>query len=81
MTGYEYVGWTGIAAPAATPPAVLERLNREINRIATVDEGRRCFAQTGAEAGEQSMAEFAAFIRAEHAKFGRLIREAGLRVE
>ncbi|MFO1326084.1 MAG: tripartite tricarboxylate transporter substrate binding protein [Rubrivivax sp.] len=81
VPGYEYIGWTGIAAPAATPPALVERLNREINRIATSEEGRRFFAQAGADAGEQSPAEFAAFIGAEHAKFGRLIRETGLRAE
>ncbi len=81
VPGYEYIGWTGVAVPAATPSAVVERLNREINRIATGDEGRRFFAQAGADAGEQSPAEFAAFIRAEHAKFGRLIREIGLRAE
>jgi tripartite-type tricarboxylate transporter receptor subunit TctC len=79
--GYEYIGWTGIAAPAATPPAIVERLHREITRIATSDEGRRFFAQAGADAGELTPAEFAAFVRAEHAKFGRLIREAGLKAE
>jgi tripartite-type tricarboxylate transporter receptor subunit TctC len=77
----EYIGWTGIAAPAATPPAVIDRLNREITRIATSDEGRRFFAQAGADAGELSPAEFSAFVRTEHAKFGRLIRDAGLKAE
>lgn len=81
VSGYEYIGWTGIAAPAATPLAVVERLNREINRIASSDEGRRFFAQSGAEAGELTPTEFAAFVRAEHANFGRLIRETGLRAE
>jgi tripartite-type tricarboxylate transporter receptor subunit TctC len=81
VPGYEYIGWTGITAPAATPPTVVEQLNREINRIATSEEGRRFFAQAGAEAGELSPTEFAAFIRVEHAKFGRLIRETGLRAE
>ncbi len=81
VPGYEYIGWTGVAVPAATSSAVVERLNREINRIATADEGRRFFAQAGGEAGELTAAEFAAFIRAEHAKFGRLIRESGVRAE
>lgn len=81
VPGYEYISWTGIAAPAGTPSGVVDRLNREINRIATGDEGRRFFSQEGSEAGELSPAEFGAFIRAEHAKFGRLIREAGLRAE
>lgn len=81
VPGYEYIGWTGIAAPAATPQPVVERLNLEINRVATTDEGRRFFAQAGADAGELTPAEFAGFIRAEHARFGRLIRDAGLKAE
>ena len=81
VAGYEYIGWTGIAAPAATPRAVVDRLNMEINRIASSEEGRRFFAQAGADAGEMTPVEFAAFVRSEHAKFGRLIREAGLKAE
>lgn len=81
VPGYEYIGWTGIAAPAGTPAALVERLNREINRLATSDEGRRWFQGTGADAGEQSPAEFAAFVQAEYAKLGALVRAAGLRAE
>jgi tripartite-type tricarboxylate transporter receptor subunit TctC len=81
VPGYEYIGWTGVSAPAGTPIAVVERLNLEINRIATSDEGRRWFQGTGADAGEQTPAEFAAFVRAEHAKMGALVRAAGLRAE
>lgn len=81
VPGYEYVGWTGVSAPAGTPAPVVERLNVEINRAATSDEGRQFFARAGAEAGELSPADFAGFVRAEHARFGRLIREAGLKAE
>ena len=81
VAGYEYIGWTGVAAPAGTPAALVERLNREINRIAGSDEGRRWFQGIGAEAGEQSPAEFAAFVQAEHAKLGALVQAAGLRAE
>jgi tripartite-type tricarboxylate transporter receptor subunit TctC len=81
VPGYEYIGWTGVVAPAATPGAIVERLNAEINRIATGDEGRRWFQGTGADSGEQTPAEFGTFLRAEHAKFGELVRSAGLRAE
>jgi tripartite-type tricarboxylate transporter receptor subunit TctC len=81
VPGYEYIGWTGVVAPAATPGAIVDRLNAEINRIAASEEGRRWFQTTGADAGEQTPAEFAAFLRAEHAKLGELVRSAGLRAE
>lgn len=79
--GYEYIGWTGLAAPADTPAPVVERLNREIGRIAGSDEGRLWFRSTGAEAGLLSPAEFGAFVQAEHARLGQLVRVAGLRAE
>jgi tripartite-type tricarboxylate transporter receptor subunit TctC len=81
VPGYDYIGWTGVAAPAATPRAVVDRLNLEINRIATGGEGRRWFEGFAAEAGEQSPDEFGAFIRTEHGRWGALIRHAGLRAE
>jgi tripartite-type tricarboxylate transporter receptor subunit TctC len=81
VPGYDYIGWTGVAAPVATPKAVVERVNRAINQIAAGAEGRQWFETLGAEAGEQSPEEFGAFIRAEHARWGKLIREAGLRAE
>ncbi len=81
VPGYEYIGWTGVVAPAATPGAVIDRLNLEINRIAASDEGRRWFQGTGADAGEQTPGEFTGFIRSEYAKLGELVRAAGLRAE
>jgi tripartite-type tricarboxylate transporter receptor subunit TctC len=81
LPGYEYTGWTGIAAPAATPRPIVERLHAEIARIAASDEGRRWFEAAGAEPGIQSPEDFAAFIRAEHDKWGKVVREAGLRAE
>jgi tripartite-type tricarboxylate transporter receptor subunit TctC len=81
VPGYDYIGWTGVAAPAATPKAVVERLNRTINAIAADAQGRQWFETFAAEAGEESPDEFGAFIRAEHTRWGKLIRDAGLRAE
>jgi tripartite-type tricarboxylate transporter receptor subunit TctC len=81
VAGYEYSGWTGIAAPAATPRPIVARLQSEIAKIALTDEARAWFAQSGAEPGVQSPQEFAEFIQLEHARLGKLIRDAGLRAE
>lgn len=81
VAGYEFTGWTGIAAPAATPRPVVDRLHAEIARIAATDEARQWFERSGAEAGIQSPQAFADFIRLEHARLGKLIRDAGLRAE
>lgn len=81
VPGYEYVGWTGVAAPAATPRAMIDRLHAEIAKIAATDEARNWFASYGAEPGVQSPQDFAEFIRADHTRLGKLIRDAGLRAE
>jgi tripartite-type tricarboxylate transporter receptor subunit TctC len=81
LPGYEYSGWTGLAAPSATPRAIVERLQAEIAKIAATDEARQWFERSGAEPGIQSPQEFADFIRLEHTRLGKLIREAGLRAE
>lgn len=81
VPGYEFIGWTGLAAPAGTPKPIVERLHAEIARIAATEEARAWFAAAAAEPAIQSPEAFAAFIRAEHARLGTLIREAGIKVE
>lgn len=81
VPGYAYEGWTGYAAPAGTPAAILERLSGEIAKIAATAEAREWFASVGAEAGTMSPQAFTEFVRHEHAQFGKLIREAGLRAD
>jgi tripartite-type tricarboxylate transporter receptor subunit TctC len=81
LAGYEFSGWTGLAAPAATPRAIVDRLYEEIARIAAADDARQWFERSGSDAGIQSPAAFAEFIRLEHTRLGKLIRDAGLRAE
>ncbi len=81
VAGYEYRGWTGVAAPAGTPPAIVARLHEAIARLLGSAEGREWLAANAFEGPFESPAELAAFIRAEHAKWGAIIRENGIRLE
>ena len=81
VRGYAYEGWTGYAAPAGTPAAIVDRLSNELAKIAATAEAREWFASVGAEAGTMSPQAFSEFVRHEHAQFGKLIREAGLRAD
>jgi tripartite-type tricarboxylate transporter receptor subunit TctC len=81
LPGFEYIGWLGIAAPAGTPMPILERLQREIAVILRTDEAREYFASHGREAVASTPLAFAAFIRAEHAKWGQVIRESNIKAE
>jgi tripartite-type tricarboxylate transporter receptor subunit TctC len=81
LPSYEFTGWTGFAAPAATPRAIVDRLQAEIAKIAATDEARQWFERSGADPGILSPQEFAAFIQDEHTRLGKLIRDAGVRAE
>src|SRR5262249_33936884 len=81
LPGYEYAGWVGIAAPAGAPPEVVERLHREIVRILETQEARAWFGSYGLEPGGESLSAFSKLIRAEYAKWGQLIRDAGLKAD
>jgi tripartite-type tricarboxylate transporter receptor subunit TctC len=81
VTGYEFQGWVGIAAPAATPKPIIARLYREISTILATAEARAWFSEFGAVPGADPPEAFVAAIRAEHAKWGNVIREGGIKLE
>jgi len=81
VPGYEYLGWVGVAAPAATPRAIVDRLAREIGAVLDSDEAREWFASYGLEPGGGTPEELAAQIRTEHATWGRFVRDAGLKAD
>jgi tripartite-type tricarboxylate transporter receptor subunit TctC len=81
VPGYEATNWWGIVAPAGTPPAIIERLHAELAVILTSAETKRRFEAEGAEAVPMSPDEFGRFIRAETAKWARVVKEAGIRAE
>jgi tripartite-type tricarboxylate transporter receptor subunit TctC len=81
LSGFESVGWFGLVAPAATPPAVIARLNAAFVKAlsdATVAEKIRAL---GAEPAPSSPEQFSQLIRSESAKWGKLILDAGIKNE
>ena len=81
VPGYEYVSWTGLSAPAATPKLVIAQLYEEISNISATPEAHEYFDSFGLEAGTEPPQEFASFIRMEYAKWGAVIHDAGIRLE
>ncbi len=79
--GFEASTWYGLLAPAGTPAPVISRLNGEVNRALAAKEVRERLASEGGETLGGSPAQFAAFLAAEHAKWGRVVRESGAKVE
>ena len=77
----EYLAWTGIAAPAKTPKRISERIYGEISKVLASDEAREWFGAAGADPRADPPDVFAAMIRADYAKWGKIIREAGIRID
>jgi tripartite-type tricarboxylate transporter receptor subunit TctC len=79
--GFEAVGWIGIVAPARTPDAILDKLNAEIVRLLKdPDVKQRLDALAFTPVGG-TRAEFAAFMKAEIAKWGKAVKESGAKAE
>lgn len=79
--GFEAGSWYGLFAPAGTPKDITARLNADMVKALRAAETRKLLAQQGAEPIGNSEAEFAAFIQAEIAKWGRVIRSANVKVD
>jgi tripartite-type tricarboxylate transporter receptor subunit TctC len=81
VTGYEAELWFGIIAPAGTPDAIVNRLNAEITRFVKSDFMQKRLAAQGARAIGSSREEFAAFMRAEQEKWGKVLTEIKIKPE
>ena len=77
LPGYESVSWYGILATAGTPKPVVDRLNAEIRRIVATPEVRDALAGQGAEPVTDTPEEFSAIVRADVAKWARIVKATG----
>jgi tripartite-type tricarboxylate transporter receptor subunit TctC len=74
--GYEANTWNGMLAPAGTPRAIVLRLNKEMLKILGTREVIDYMTADGAEPAGGTPDEFAAYLRSEHAKWAKVIRDA-----
>lgn len=79
--GIEGSGWNGIFVPAGTPAAIVTKLQQEIARVLLSKEVQDDALTLGTQAGGEKPEEFAAFVRAEIQKWGKVIKDAGIKVE
>jgi len=81
VSGYEASTWYGLLAPARTPGAAVARLHEGVVKILADAAVREKLADQGFEPVGDSPGEFAAYIKSEIAKWGKVIRDAGIRPE
>ena len=78
IPGYDISLWQGFFAPRDTPKEIVERLNREINKILGESDVKQRLLEAGADVTPVSVDQFATFVTAEIGKFQQIIRETGL---
>ncbi len=81
VKGYESLSWTGIVVPGGTPPAVIERLNHEVNLILQEPQVLKKLDELGARPTGGSQQAFAAHIESERTKWGKIVREAHIQAQ
>lgn len=79
LPGYESVSLNGMLAPARTPEAIIRQLNAEVAKVMTRADIKEKLVAAGTDAMSTSPEEFAAIIQADMAKWGKVIRDAGIR--
>jgi tripartite-type tricarboxylate transporter receptor subunit TctC len=81
VPGYDFTGWMGVLAPAGTPRAVVDKLYRDFARVVQLPEVRQRFASDGADPVGSSPEEFAAYLRAEIARWTKVVKTAGIKAD
>ncbi len=81
FTGMESMGFQGLVAPAGLPKPVLDRLAAELAKVLATPEIRAKFAAAGSEVRSRGPEEFAAFVRADNAKWSALIKQRNIKLE
>lgn len=81
LPGFESYNWQGIVAPTGTPPAILARLNTELNKILDAGPVRTAIIDSGSQVGGGTAESFGKFIATESAKWSALVKEAKVQLE
>jgi tripartite-type tricarboxylate transporter receptor subunit TctC len=81
LTGFDAGAWLGLLAPVGTPAPIIDKLNRELNAVLDEPATQRRLLAMGAEMLKGSPADFSSHIRSEQEKWGKRVREAGVKIE
>lgn len=81
LPGFSYTLWGGLFAPAGTPDAVIDSLNKEVNQILAMPEIKTRLDADNVSVPKNSPAEFAEYVKTEAAKFEKLVKEANIKAD
>lgn len=80
IPGYQVVAWQGVFVPAGTPKEIVQRLNAELVKIINMPDVREKLESLGVEPAGNSPEEFAAFQKAEVAKWAKVIKDGNIKI-
>ena len=81
LPGFEALQWFGVLAPAGTPPEVVARLNAEIGKSLREPDVQEKLQGLGMQVAGTGPEAFATFMRAETAKWGKVARDSGAKID
>lgn len=81
VKGFEASSWHGFVVPAATPPAIIAKLNRQINEILAQDDAKRFFAEQGVTPEGGTPAQYGAFINSQMELWGKVVTDGKITAE
>jgi tripartite-type tricarboxylate transporter receptor subunit TctC len=79
--GIDYFTWNGIHAPAGTPKEIVAKLNTEIVRLMKLPDVKESMLNLGMEPAGTTPEEFAAFVKADIARWAKVVQQTGVQVE
>jgi tripartite-type tricarboxylate transporter receptor subunit TctC len=81
VPGYEAVNWWGLVAPTGTSPAIIDKLNRELEVVQKNADVQKQFATEGAETVPMKPADFGAYMVSEMNKWEKVVKQGGIKAE
>ena len=81
LAGYSAVGWFGLFAPAATPKAMVQKINQGVGLTLSQEKLRKAMLERGSDPASGSADDFASFLRLDQAKWGKLIKDNRIAVQ
>jgi tripartite-type tricarboxylate transporter receptor subunit TctC len=81
VKGFEVTSWNGLLVPAGTPLPIVQKLNTSINEAVRASDVRQRLESQGLQIVASTPEQFGQFIKAEIAKWGRVVRAAGIKAE
>jgi tripartite-type tricarboxylate transporter receptor subunit TctC len=81
VPGFEVIGWNGLVVPARTPKDVVAKLNAELKKALDQPDAKERFAAQGFSATWTTPEKFGAYIESEHAKWARVVKDSGAKID